>query len=159
MIREKLGQKTSEKIEERLKQRYGFSLVDSIKQFHTLDATLREFFGQGADAVEEDFRDWLVSLRSGSNGRQWIKIENSALSEQILETYGDREKRLVLNAAYKSPAPILDILNATSIPKSSGYRIVNQLIEDGFLTEAGYGETSDGKKVAMYTALFEKIRI
>jgi hypothetical protein len=32
-------------------------------------------------------------------------------------------------------------------------------VEDGLLTEEGYAETSEGKKVSKYTALFEKIKI
>ncbi len=159
MIREKLGQKTSDKIEERLRQRYGFGLVDSIKEFYTLDATLREFFGQGADGIEDDFKDRLISLSKGNKGRQWITIENKELSEQIFEAYGDKEKRLILNYAYEKSAVILDILEETGIAKSSGYRLINQLMEDGYLTEQGYAETSDGKKVSKYTALFERVRV
>jgi hypothetical protein len=37
--------------------------------------------------------------------------------------------------------------------------MINQLVEDGLLTEEGYAETSDGKKVSKCTALFEKIKI
>lgn len=159
MIREKLGQKTCEKIEDRLRQRYNLSLAQSINDFYTLDATLREFFGAGADAIEEDFAHKLISIDTGAKGRQWITIENSELSQLILEAYGDREKRLILETAFKQPAVILEILDATSIPKSSGYRIINQLVEDGILTEEGYAETTDGKKVSKYTALFEKVRI
>jgi hypothetical protein len=29
---------------------------------------------------------------------------------------------------------------------TSGYRMINQLVEDALLTEEGYAETSDGKK-------------
>jgi hypothetical protein len=43
--------------------------------------------------------------------------------------------------------------------KYSGYRIVNRLVEDGFSREARFVETSNGKKVATYTSLFEKIKI
>lgn len=159
MIKEKLGEKTIEKIEDRLKQRYGYTLVESIREFQTLDATLREFFGQGADAIEEDFSDRLISLNSSSKGGRWIRIENRELGEEIVDTYGNRDKRAIISAAFQKPAVILDILDATGIPKSSGYRIINELVEDGFLTEAGFAETSDGKKVSKYTALFEKIRI
>jgi hypothetical protein len=56
------------------------------------------------------------------------------------------------------PAVILEILDATGNPKSSGYRIINQLVQDGLLTEEGYAKTSNGKKVSKYTALIEKIR-
>jgi hypothetical protein len=37
--------------------------------------------------------------------------------------------------------------------------MINQLVEDGLLTEESYAETSDGKKVSKYTALFEKVKI
>ena len=159
MIREKLGQKTCEKLEDRLRQRYDFGLAESIKDFFTLDATLREFFGSGADAIEEDFAGRLISINTPSKGRPWLTLENKELSELILEVYGDKEKRHILDVAFKKPAVILDILETTNIPKSSGYRLINQLVDEGLLTEEGYAETSDGKKVSKYTALFEKVRI
>ena len=159
MIREKLGQKTCEKIEVRLRQRYNLDLAASINDFYTLDATLREFFSSGADAIEEDFANNLISINTPAKGRRWILIQNSELAELILATYGDKDKRLILEVAFTNPSVILDILEATRIPKSSGYRLINQLVENGLLTEQGYAESSDGKKVNKYTALFEKVKI
>lgn len=159
MIREKLGQKTCEKIEVRLRQRYNLDLAASINDFYTLDATLREFFSSGADAIEEDFANNLISINTSAKGRRWILIENSELAELILSTYGDKDKRIILEVAFTNPSVILDILEATRIPKSTGYRLINQLVENGLLTEQGYAESSDGKKVNKYTALFERIKI
>jgi hypothetical protein len=159
MIREKLGQKTCEKIEVRLRQRYNLDLAASISEFYTLDATLREFFSSGADAIEEDFANNLISINTSAKGRRWILIENSELAELILSTYGDKDKRIILEVAFTNPSVILDILEATRIPKSTGYRLINQLVENGLLTEQGYAESSDGKKVNKYTALFERIKI
>jgi hypothetical protein len=158
MIKEKLGQKTCEKIEARLRQRYSLDLTASINEFHTLDATLREFFASGADAIEEDFANQLISINT-AKGRHWISIENRELAELILATYGDKDKRTILEVAFVNPSVILHILEAARIPKSSGYRIINQLVEDGLLTEQGYAESSDGKKVSKYTTLFEKVNI
>lgn len=159
MIREKLGQKTCEKIEVRLRQRYNLDLAASISDFYTLDATLREFFSSGADAIEEDFANNLISINTSAKGRRWILIENSELAELILSTYGDKDKRIILEVAFTNPSVILDILEATRIPKSTGYRLINQLVENGLLTEQGYAESSDGKKVNKYTALLERIKI
>jgi len=159
MIREKLGQKTCEKIEVRLRQRYNLDLAASINDFYTLDATLREFFSSGADAIEEDFANNLISVNTPAKGRRWILIQNSELAELILATYGDKDKRLILEVAFTNPSVIQDILEATQIPKSTGYRLINQLVENGLLTEQGYAESSDGKKVNKYTALFEKVKI
>jgi len=159
MIREKLGQKTCEKIEARLRQRYNLDLPASINDFYTLDATLREFFGSGADAIEEDFANRLISINTPAKGRSWITIANKDLAELILATYGDKEKRIILEVAFNRPSVILDLLETTRIPKSSGYRLINQLVDEGLLTEHGYAESSDGKKVSKYTALFEKVTI
>jgi hypothetical protein len=159
MIREKLGQKTCEKIEVRLRQRYNLDLAASINDFYTLDATLREFFSSGADAIEEDFANNLISVNTPAKGRRWILIQNSELAELILASYGDKDKRLILEVAFTNPSIIQDILEATQIPKSTGYRLINQLVENGLLTEQGYAESSDGKKVNKYTALFEKVKI
>lgn len=159
IIKKQLGTSTYQKVEARLKERYGLDLIDSIKDFYTLDATLREFFGAGADSLEEDFLNHLVSLQSGTKGRHWLTIENQDLARLIFESYGYREKRLILDAAFKKPNVILEILDACNIPRSSGYRIINELVEDGLLTEEGYAETADGKKVSKYTSLFEKVKI
>jgi len=159
IIKAKLGEKTYQKIEDRLAERYHSSVVESIKNFQQLDATLREFFGPGADSLEKDFLEHLVSLDTRKKGESWITIENQELARLILETYGDREKRLILDAALKKPNPVLEILEDCKIPKSTGYRLINELVTDGLLTEEGHTTTSDGKKVALYTALFENIKI
>jgi hypothetical protein len=159
MIREKLGHKACEKIEDRLHQRYNLNLAESIKDFYTLDATLREIFASGADAIEEDFVNRLISINTPGRGRAWVTIQNKELAELILAAYGDKEKRFILEVAFKRPSVILDMLETTGIPKSSGYGLINQLVEEGLLTEHGYAETSDGKKVSKYTALFEKLKI
>lgn len=159
MIREKLGQKTCEKIEVRLRQRYNLDLPASINEFYTLDATLREFFGSGADAIEEDFANRLISINTPAKGRPWITIANKDLAELILATYGDKEKRIILEVAFNRPSVILELLETTGIPKSSGYRLINQLVDEGLLTEQGHAESSDGKKVSKYTSLFEKVTI
>ena len=159
IIKTKLGLKTYQKIEARLQERYGLSIAESIKEFYKLDATLREFFGAGVDALEGDILNHLISLDTSSKSNTWITIEYHDLANLILEAYGDREKRIILDAALKKPGVVLDILESCNIPKSSGYRIVSQLVDDGLLTEEGYDTTSDGKKVTRYTALFENVKI
>jgi hypothetical protein len=159
MIREKLGRKTCEKIQDRLHHRYNLSLAESIKDFYALDATLREIFASGADAIEEDFANRLISINAPAKRRPWITIHNRELAELIAGAYGDKEKRLILEVALRQPLVIPNMLEILGIPKSSGYRLINKLVEDGLLTEQGYAEASDGKKVSKYTALFERVKM
>ena len=159
LIRTKLGEKTFSSLENRLTERYNLDVVDAIQDFTKFDATLREFFGAGADAIESDILHEVVSLESSKKGTSLLTIENKELAHSVLETYGNSEKRTILNEAFKNPSPTLDILERCNIPKSTGYRIMNELIKDGFLTESGFSTTSDGKKVTNYTALFSQIKI
>jgi hypothetical protein len=159
IIKKTLGEQTLKKIEQRLQERYGLGITDAIRDFHIFDATLREFFGTGADTMEEELKEQLISLNASAKGRQWFTIQNKDLANLILDSYGDREKRLILNTALKSPNVILEILEECKIPKSSGYRIISELVENGLLTEAGSAKTSDGKTVSTYTALLERVRI
>ncbi len=54
-IENNLGKETLNKIEQRLMERHGLGLVQAIKDFHKLDSVLREFFGAGADGLEQKF--------------------------------------------------------------------------------------------------------
>ncbi len=159
VIRANLGEKTYLAIEKRLKERWDITIVDAIQDFNKLDAILREFFATGADSLEHDFLDKIFSLQSSKKGSSLLSIENPELAKAVLEAYGDSDKRMILNYAFKKPAPILDILEGCNIPKSTGYRVIGELLDDGFLAESGFSTTSDGKKVSKYTCLFSEIKI
>lgn len=159
LIHVKLGEKTYQQVETRLNERWGIKVVDAIQDFIKFDATLREFFGAGADAIEQDILQKIFSLQASKKGTSLVTIENPDLSRAVLETYGNAEKRKILSSAFREPAPILDILERCDIPKSTGYRFVGELIDDGFLTEMGFSTTSDGKKVSKYTSLFSEVKI
>ena len=159
VIRKSLGEKSYIAIEKRLEERWGITVSDAIQDFNKFDAILREIFGAGADAIEYDILHKIFSLRSSKKGTSLISIENPDLSKTILATYGNPEKRLILNFAFNTPAPILDILENCGIPKSTGYRVISEILDDGFLTESGFSTTSDGKKVNKYTSLFSEVKI
>ena len=166
IIRETLGSKTCEKIESMLEERYGLSLIEAMRQFHALDATLRELFGDGADALEADFLERIMSfaepqgsLATDNSRDRWIKVEHSRLIEIILSSYGDIERRKILDSVIDQPNTISKILDTCMIPKSSGYRIINEMLEKGLLFEESVSKTSDGKKVSNYGALFHRVKI
>ena len=159
VIRKKLGEKTYLTIEKRLEERWRITVSDAIQDFTKFDAILREIFGSGADAIEYDILNEIFSLQSSKRGASLISIENADLSKSILATYGDPEKRLILNFVFNTPAPILDILEKCDIPKSTGYRVISEMLDDGFLTDSGFSITSDGKRVNKYTSLFSEVKI
>ena len=159
MIETKLGKATVIKIQKRLKERYDMDFIDAIRDFQKIDATLREFFGPGADEIEKDFLVDFISLDKTKKENSWVVIENQKLASFILESFGDPEKKRILEASFRQPNVIIDILENCNIPKSSGYRIIKELIQEGLLTEEGFSTTRDGKKVSKYTSIFENIKI
>ena len=159
MIETKLGKRTFQKIEKRLEERYQISVIDAIRDFQKMDATLREFFGPGADEMEKDFLNDFVALDNSRKEKSWIIIEDQKLAHLILESFGDPDKKMILNSSLMQPGVILDILDSCGLPKSTGYRVTKDLIQNGLLTPKGYAVTKDGKKVSKYTSLFKNIKI
>ena len=160
MIEKKLGKRTFQKIEKRLNERYGISVLEAIRDFQKMDATLREFFGPGADDMEKDFLNDFVSLDdSKRNNDSWIVIEDQKLCRLILESYGSTDKQMILETSLRQPNVILDILENCNLPKSSGYKVIKSLIKDGLMTSHGYSVTKDGKRVNKYTSLFKNTKI
>lgn len=159
MIMQKLGKKTIQKIEKRLQERYGITIGESIRDFQKMDSTLREFFGPGADEMEKDFLNNFISVGKSKREKPWLTIEDQKLARLILESFGDSSKKAILDASLKQPNVIMDILDICRIPKSSGYKVVGELIDAGLLAEKGFSTTKDGKKVNKYVALFENVKI
>ncbi len=159
-IEKNLGKKTLNKIEERLIERHGMSLVPAIEDFYKFDSVLREFYGAGADGLETKFLKNLVKLEKAKNtNAEWITIHEQELARIILESFGDPDKKAILNSVLDKPRIVADILKNCKIPQTSGYRKINSLIDVGLLVPNGQSITPDGKKVIKYETLFKNIII
>jgi hypothetical protein len=160
-IKENLGKKTLEKVEQRLFERYGINLTQSIEDFTKLDSVLREFFGEGAEGLEKQFLENIVRIEQESKTQKpnWVAIEDSSLAKLILESFGDEDKKNILNSVLDEPRIISDILEISKIPQTSGYRKVNSLIDNGLLIAQGHITTHDGKRVSKYKSIFENVTI
>ena len=158
VIRDNLGARTVQKIENRLVEKYGITLTESIEQFQKLDSVLREFFGPSADGLENKFLRNVCEIKM-INGEKQIYIENSSLTRVILESFGDDDKKKILGVLHGDALIISEIIEKCDIAQTSGYRKINSLIDDGLLVPSGFVSTADGKKVTKYRSIFNNIRI
>ncbi|MGQ0605712.1 MAG: transcriptional regulator [Candidatus Nitrosotenuis sp.] len=158
IIRENLGAKTVKKIEDRLFEKYGISLTQSIEHFQKLDVVLREFFGAGADGLEQRFLKNMCTVKI-TNGENWISIDDQNLAKIVLESFGDDDKKRILGVLNGESMIISQIIENCNVPQTSGYRKINSLINDGLLVTSGHITTSDGKKVSKYRSIFDNIKI
>src|SRR5574340_1304876 len=160
IVKDNLGEATFERIEKRLLERHGIGFTQAVEAFGKLDSVLREFFGGGAVGIERRIIDKIVILEeSQRNEKKWITLEDSRLTELMLKSLGDEDKKNLINCAIGEPLIISDMLEICNIPQTSGYRKVNALIDDGILIPQGYVTTHDGKRVTKYKAIFENISI
>jgi hypothetical protein len=157
-IRENLGDRTIKKIENRLSEKYGIALSESIEQFQKLDVVLREFFGPSTDGLEKKFLRNVCEIKL-VDGENWIMIENPELTKVILESFGDDDKKKILGALNGESLIISQIIEKCSIPQTSGYRKINSLINEGLLIPSGYIAAPDGKKITKYRSIFDNIKI
>jgi hypothetical protein len=162
MVNETLGTKTCNRVEYRLRQRFGLSLAESISEFHYLDTILRELFGAGADGIEQGFLERIMSManfKKREGNARWINVEHSNLIRSILTTYGDDDKRRILDTVIRKPLTVPQILSVCKIPKTSGYRMIGEMLDSGLLYEEGSTKTTDDKRIPTYGALFERVKI
>ena len=160
MIRDNLGEITFHSIQNRLFEKYGISITESIKEFHKLDSVLREFFGAGASGLEKKFLDGVCCMKSKQDiSEKRFTIADPKISQSILKAFSDDEMSKILNSSIGEPWTISEILEKLDIPTTSGYRKINSLIEDGLLIKTGSDLTSNNRVVEKYKSLFDNVNI
>jgi len=159
-IEENLGKETLHKIEQRLMERHGLGLVQAIKNFNKFDSVLREFFGAGADGLEQKFLQTIVDVESSKqSSSNWISMKDPELSKVFLESFADQDKKAILGSVMDESLIIAKILETCNIPQTSGYRKINFLINNGLLVSNGFELAHDGKKVKKYETIFDNVKV
>lgn len=88
----------------------------------------------------------------------WLTIKKRYLTESILKTFADEDKKLILGFMSVKAETIPMTLMLCKIPNTSGYRKVRQLIDDGFVIPTGLVETFDGRRTMLYRTIIHGIQ-
>ena len=73
----------------------------------------------------------------------------------ILESFGDLETRKIITALLENEYTIPQILKESKVPKTSGYRKIENLLINGLLVETGK-ILSESKKISKIQFIFQK---
>lgn len=160
IIRDNLGNATVSKIQDRLFEKFGMSLTQSINEFEKLDSVLREFFGAGAEGLEKKFLNNICSIKSKQDKiEKRFTIYEQTICKSILNAFSDEETAKILNASVGEPWTISEILEKLNISTASGYGKIKSLIEDGLLirTKSDIGES--GQRIDKFKSLFDNVNI
>ena len=159
-IKNIIGEQKLQKVEQRLFEKYGINLTQSIKDFTKMDNVLREFFGEETNRLEKQFLGNVINMQElQARNLNWITIEDPYLASLILEILGDEEKNNSINGLFDERGFIAEILEITKISQTSGYRKVNSLIDSGLLIVQDKISTPDGKLINKYRSIFENVKI
>ena len=158
IIEKNLGAKTVKKIDDRLFEKFGISLTQSIEEFDKLDLVLREFFGKGADGIERKIFENIFKSNSKKSKDQWYTLSDTYVNTIILQAYGDMEKKKIIESVSESPKIINDILKDCQLPRTSGYRKINSLIDDGLIYQSDQ-IIVENKKINKYACDFTNLKI
>src|SRR3990167_4354953 len=130
VIEKNLGIKTVQRIERRLFEKHCISWSQSLEEFEKLDFVLKELFGDvGAKGLEHRFCESIFDSKSKKTNESWLIISDPNINSNIIQTFGDLEKKQIIESIISAPKIIYEIIKECNLPQTSGYRKINALID------------------------------
>jgi len=155
------GTAVRRKIKDRLFERYGLSLQQSLQQFDIFEKVLNEFFGNASKGVLKNLFESVCTVKKQkSNKKQkssFIEVRDETLANFILNTYGDNDKKAILSVATETALTLPEILKKSSLPTSSGYRVFNSLLKEGLITEIS--DSSEKSEKTRFKSTIKEIKV
>jgi hypothetical protein len=156
-IKKKIDADTLKKIERELFLEHGMSIKLATEHFQLLSKIIKKNSDLDInDFVEECLKEIIQVKKVKENYH--IIILDSALVHLILDMFGDDETRKIIISILKSEHTIPEILKESGVPKTSGYRKIENLLINGFFIETGK-VLSESKKISKIQCVFQEILI
>ncbi|MFB5632937.1 MAG: transcriptional regulator [Nitrosopumilus sp.] len=154
-IKKKIDADTLKKIERELFLEHGMSIKLATEHFQLLSKIIKKNSDLDInDFVEECLKEIIQVKKVKENYH--IIILDSALVHLILDMFGDDETRKIIISILKSEHTIPEILKESGVPKTSGYRKIENLLINGFFIETGK-VLSESKKISKIQCIFQEI--
>ncbi|NDB32902.1 MAG: hypothetical protein EB150_07200 [Nitrososphaeria archaeon] len=157
-IQDEMDSEKIDSIDVRLRQEYGLTFQEVFSKFDNMRNALQKFEVEFKDIEDKVLRNFLTIDKSTASDT-WLIVKDRHLAEMILKTFADSDKKLILDCIRDKPETIPKTLSLCNLPNTSGYRKMNQLIEDGFVLPIGLTESFEGKRAILYKAIIQKIQI
>ena len=154
-IKKKIDVDTLKKIERELFLEYGMSIKISIDHFPTLLKIIKKNSDLDIQDFEEECLKEIIQVKKVKENYHLTMLD-SKLVHFILDIFGDDETRKIITSILKSEHTIPEILRESGIPKTSGYRKIENLLINGFFIETGK-VLSESKKISKIQCVFQEI--
>ena len=156
-IKKKLNSEILKKVERELFLEYGMSIKLSIENFHQFLTVLKKNSSIDINRFEKDCISKILKVKI-KNDKFLVTVIHQHLRDLILELFGDIETRKIIAALLEKEYTIPQILKESKIPKTSGYRKIENLIFNGLIIESGK-VLSESKKISKLQCIFEEINL
>ena len=157
-VKKEINSKDLDGIEQQL-QNSGMHMADIFYKFPEMKRSLFRFTNDLKIIEDEILKDFLAIEHTPGTSEIWLVIKNQYLIEIILKTFADEDKKAIIDLIRDKPETIPKILERCKIPNTSGYRKMNQLIDDKMIMTTGLAETFEGKRAITYKSIIQKIQI
>ena len=156
-IKKKLEMELQKKIERELFLEYGMSIKLSIEHFQKFIHVLKNNSNFDVKKFEKDCINKIIKIKKMDQKYNVIIIDTK-LSDLILELFSDPETRKIISSLLENEYTIPQILKESKVPKTSGYRKIENLIINGLVIESGK-VLSESKKISKLQCVFQEIKL
>ncbi len=156
-IKKKLGIDMLKKVERELFLEHGMSIKLSIEHFQKFINVLKNNSNFDVSRFEKESINKIVKIKKREHDYNII-IVDTELSDLILELFSDSESRKIISSLLENEFTIPQILKESKVPKTSGYRKIENLIINGLIIESGK-VLSESKKISKLQCVFQEIKL
>ena len=156
-IKKNLDSNILKKVERELFLQHGMSIKLSIEHFEKFSSLLRKNSNIDVNKFEKECIEKILKIKK-SGEKYSVTIIDLDLKNLILELFGDIESRKIISSLLENEYIIPQILKESKVPKTSGYRKIENLILNGLFIESGK-VLSESKKISKLQCIFEEIKI
>jgi len=157
VIKKKLNSNELKNIERKLFLEHGMSIKLSIEYFPKFSETLKNISNIDRKKFENECINKIIKIKKTDNDYS-VKIIDQKLIDLMLELCGDSETRKIITCLFDNDLTIPQILKESKVPKTSGYRKIENLIINGLILESGK-ILSESKRISKYKCVFDEIKI
>lgn len=156
-IKKELDLEILKKVERELFLEHGMSIKLAVENFDKFEKVLKNNSNLDVKKFEKDCIEKIMKIKN--NGEKYsIAILDSDLKNLILELFGEIESRKIISCLLENEYTIPQILKESKVPKTSGYRKIENLILNGLLIESGK-ILSESKKISKLRCVLQEIKL
>jgi hypothetical protein len=156
-IKKKLDLDMLKKIERELFLEHGMSIKLSIEHFQKFTNALKKNSHIDIKKFEKDCINKIIKVKKRDD-RYDITIVSAIVMDLILELFSESETRKIISILLENEYTIPQILKESKVPKTSGYRKIENLIFNGIIIESGK-VLSESKKISKLQCVFQEIKL